>query len=101
MLKNELERQALKKYKVEEYILGKLDEQMKEYDQVELIVEKERYIKDGVHKGMKGWVCDGECVNGTWLVCFDEDETFDVLPVISVKESDMKVIYSAEVSDEE
>ncbi len=25
---------------------------MKEYDRVELIVEKEKYAKEGVHKGM-------------------------------------------------
>ena len=27
---------------------------MKEYDYVEVIVEKEKYAKQGVHKGMKG-----------------------------------------------
>ena len=29
---------------------------MKEYDRVELIVEKEKYAKEGVHKGMDGFV---------------------------------------------
>lgn len=29
---------------------------MKEYDRVRLIVEKEKYAEDGVHKGMDGWI---------------------------------------------
>ena len=43
---------------------------MKEMDCVEVIVEKERYAQDGVHKGMQGWICYPEFVNGTWLVNF-------------------------------
>lgn len=74
---------------------------MKEYDQVELTMEKERYTKHGVHKGMRGWICYEQRVEGEWLVCFDEDDSFDEYPILSVKESDMKVICSAEVSDEE
>ncbi len=30
---------------------------MKEMDPVEVIVEKEKYTKEGVHKGMQGWIC--------------------------------------------
>ena len=30
---------------------------MKEMDCVEVLVEKERYAKHGVHKGMQGWIC--------------------------------------------
>ena len=37
---------------------------MKEYDRVELIVEKEKYTKDGVHQGMDGWICDPRNING-------------------------------------
>lgn len=29
---------------------------MKEMDCVEVIVEKEGYAKEGVHKGMQGWM---------------------------------------------
>ena len=29
---------------------------MKEMDCVEVIKEKDRYVKDGVHKGMQGWI---------------------------------------------
>ena len=30
---------------------------MKMMDCVEVIAEKEKYVKDGVHKGMQGWIC--------------------------------------------
>ena len=41
---------------------------MKEMDTVEVIVEKEKYAKEGVHKGMQGWICDPRCIQGHWLV---------------------------------
>ena len=31
---------------------------MKEYDRVVLTVEKEKYAKEGVHRGMSGIICD-------------------------------------------
>ena len=31
---------------------------MKEMDCVEVTVEKNKYARDGVHKGMQGWICD-------------------------------------------
>ena len=39
---------------------------MKMMDNVEVIVEKERYAKHGVHKGMQGWICLEENVDGYW-----------------------------------
>ena len=72
---------------------------MKEYDGVRLIVEKEQYAKHGVHKGMRGWICDGAFVNGTWLVSFDEPGYFDEDPTISVKETDLEVIYESKTEE--
>ena len=67
---------------------------MKEYDRVELIVEKEKYAEDNVHKGMDGWICDPRNIDGQWLVCFDHaDEPY---PIISVKEEDLKVIWESD-----
>ena len=43
---------------------------MKELDCVEVIVEKEKYVRYGVHKGMQGWICDPRSIDGTWLVNF-------------------------------
>lgn len=37
---------------------------MKMMDCVEIIAEKEKYIKNGVHKGMQGWICLDDCTNG-------------------------------------
>ena len=45
---------------------------MKEMDCVEVIVEKEEYVKEGVHKGMQGWICFSECVNESWLINFPQ-----------------------------
>ena len=65
---------------------------MKEYDRVELIAEKEKYAKEGVHKGMDGWICDPRNINGQWLVCFDNEIIFNEFPIIPILEEDLKVI---------
>ena len=41
---------------------------MKEYDRVELIIDREEYAKHQVFKGMEGWICDPRCIQGHWLV---------------------------------
>ena len=41
-------------------------------DHVEIIVEKEKYASDGVHKGMQGWICLDDNSNGTWFVNFPQ-----------------------------
>ena len=43
---------------------------MKEYDCVEVIVEKEKYAREGVHKGMQGTILDPRNIDGQWLVSF-------------------------------
>lgn len=67
---------------------------MKEYDRVRLIVEKEKYAKEGAHKGMDGWICDPRNINGQWLVCFDDDEMFEIT-TLPVKEEDLELVRSA------
>ncbi len=69
---------------------------MKEYDTVRLIVEKERYAKHGVHKGICGWICDPRIINGQRLVCFDDD-IFPMYPIIEVKIEDLEVVEEAPV----
>ena len=39
-------------------------------DHIEVIVEKEMYARDGVYKGMQGWITEPENINGYWLVNF-------------------------------
>ena len=65
---------------------------MKEMDCVEVIVEKEKYVKDGVHKGMQGWICLDDNSNGTWLVNFPQYGEKEDIATISVDEQDLKVI---------
>ncbi len=65
---------------------------MKELDCVELIVEKEKYVREGVHKGMQGWICFDECSFGYWLVNFPQYGAKKDIATVSIKEEDMKVI---------
>ena len=65
---------------------------MKEMDCVEVIVEKEKYVKDGVHKGMQGWICLEQRTAGYWLVNFPQYGEKDDIAEISVREEDLKVI---------
>ncbi|MDR3263557.1 MAG: hypothetical protein LBT30_04535 [Clostridiales bacterium] len=64
---------------------------MKEYDRVRLIAEKEKYAKEGVHKGMDGWICDSEKTQGTWLVQFDQYGDLPEIATIAVDESDLEL----------
>ena len=72
---------------------------MKMMDCVEVIVEKDNYAKEGVHKGMNGWICDPRNIEGNWLVSFEgeifqgEDGVWDCTDItIEVLEEDLKVI---------
>ena len=64
---------------------------MKEMDCVELTVEKEKYIKDGVHRGMQGWICDPRNIDDSWLVNFPQCGEKRDIATIAVKEKDLKV----------
>lgn len=65
---------------------------MKEMDCVEVIVEKEKYARYGVHKGMQGWICDPRSIDGTWLVNFPQYGEKDDIATLDVKEEDLKEI---------
>ena len=65
---------------------------MKEMDCVEVIVEKEEYAEEGVHKGMQGWICNPNFVRGTWLVNFPQYGEKDDIAEISILEEDLKLI---------
>ena len=65
---------------------------MKYLDCVELIVEKESYAKEGVHKGMQGVIWLEESINGEWDVCFPQRGEKEDIAEISVREEDMRVI---------
>lgn len=65
---------------------------MKMMDCVEVIVEKARYAKEGVHKGMQGWICLDNGSNQSWLVNFPQCGEKDDIAEIVIKEEDMKLI---------
>ncbi len=65
---------------------------MKEMDCVEVIVEKECYAKDGVHKGMQGWICLEQRTTGYWLVNFPQYGEKEDIAEIDVKEEDLKLL---------
>ena len=65
---------------------------MKYLDCVEVIVEKEKYAKEGVHKGMQGVIWLEECIAGEWDVCFPQCGEKEDIAEISIKEEDMMLI---------
>lgn len=65
---------------------------MKMMDCVEIIVEKGKYAKNGVHKGMQGWICLDDCTDGYWLVNFPQCGEKDDVAEISINEKDMITI---------
>lgn len=67
---------------------------MKEYDYVRLLVGKERYAKNGVHKDMTGWICDPRIIDDQHLVSF-EDEYGGEIACIPIKEDDLEVFWEA------
>ena len=72
---------------------------LEEYDCVELINDKERYAKDGVYKGMQGWICYEKCVEGFSLVNFPCYGDHQDIATISVCDEDLRVITKAEADD--
>ena len=65
---------------------------MKEMDCVEVINEKERYTKEGVHKGMQGWICDSRSIDGTWLVNFPQYGEKEDIATLDIKEEDLRLL---------
>ena len=55
-------------------------------------VEKEKYAKHGVHKGMQGWICDNRCIDGHWLVNFPRYGEQDDIAEIDIREDDLRLL---------
>ena len=65
---------------------------LKEYDCVELIADRACYAKDGVYKGMQGWICLDDCSDGYWLVSFPQYGDKPNIATIGIHQDDMVVI---------
>ena len=74
---------------------------MKEMDCVEVIVEKECYAKEGVHKGMQGWICDPNNIDGSWLVNFPQYGEKQYIATIDIEETDLKLVPRMEAKKNE
>lgn len=65
---------------------------MKELDCVEVIVEKKRYVDEGIHKGMQGWICDERIIEGCRLVNFPQYGEKEDIATLDILESDLMKI---------
>ncbi len=65
---------------------------MKEYDIVELLVDRPCYEREGVKKGMFGVIMSKEKLGDTWQVIFSEFGSGNDIADIEVRESDLKVV---------
>ena len=65
---------------------------MKMMDEVEVIVEKEKYTKKGVHKGMQGVIWDERKIDGSWLVLIPQYGTKKDIAEICINEEDLKLV---------
>ena len=74
---------------------------MKEMDCVEVIVEKECYVKEGVHKGMQGWICDPNNIDGSWLGNFPQYGEKQDIATIDIEETDLKLVPRMEAKKNE
>ena len=65
---------------------------VQEYDAVELIVEKPKYARKGVHKGDRGCVISTYAIDNYWEIIFSEQSTGKDIAQIGVAREDFKII---------
>lgn len=66
---------------------------VKEYDKVELLVEKSQYAFEGVHKGAHGCVWQSYAIDGKWGILFyNIGENHDQEVELNVYREDFKII---------
>lgn len=71
-------------------------------DCVEVIVEKPKYAKEGVHKGMQGVIWEAERKDDCWVVLFPQYGEKEDIADIYIQEDDLKLILvmDAKVNEE-
>lgn len=65
---------------------------MRYMDCVEVIVEKNKYANEGVHKGMQGWICDERNIENCWLVNFPQYGEKDDIATIAIQQEDLRLL---------
>lgn len=61
-------------------------------DYVEVIVEKEQYAHDGVHKGMRGFIMEEQKILNYYNVVFSDPQTGLDIANLNILEDDLKKI---------
>ncbi len=74
---------------------------IKYLDCVEIIVEREQYASNGVHKGMQGVIWSDECIDDEWNVCFPQYGEKPDIAEIPIKEEDLKRIPKMDARENE
>ena len=74
---------------------------MKEMDIVRIKVEKNKYAKEGVHKGMYGWICLDDSYDGYWSVNFPQSGEKADIATLSIHEADMEIVSKLLVNENE
>ena len=69
---------------------------MYEMNVVELLVEKSTYAKDGVHKGMQGWISPLCISTGGPTVIFPRPDFAPDITTMTIHESDLHSISSVD-----
>ena len=64
----------------------------KEYDMVELTVDKPKYKKECVKKGMRGCFMSKYALKGQWQIIFSEEGTGKDVADIMVSEEDLILV---------
>lgn len=65
---------------------------MKIMDCVEVIVEKNKYAKEGVHKGMQGVIWEAESKDGAWVVLFPQYGENEDIADLYINEEDLRLL---------
>ena len=68
---------------------------LRELDQVRVAVEKPKYAKEGVHKGMVGTILDPRKLGGDWLVFFADETGADTIGIL-IQETDLELIHHSD-----
>lgn len=63
-----------------------------EYDMVELTVDRPKYKKEGVTKGMHGCVMSNHAIEGCYQIVFSEENTGKDIAEIMISEQDLILI---------
>ena len=65
---------------------------MKMMDCVEVIVEKAKYAKKGVHKGMQGVIWEPERENGAWVILIPQYGEKPDIADLYIQEEDLRLL---------